>query len=103
MDEKKPVYPVTKTILSLLAFSLLNPHVYLDTILLLGGIATQQPEHEQLYFAFGAIGASFTWFFAITYGACLFAPYLQRENTWRIIDTLIAFTMWAIACSILIN
>lgn len=90
-----------KVILSLLALSLLNPHVYLDTVILLGSIASQQPAHEQLYFAFGAITASFTWFFAITFGARLLSPFFQKENSWRIIDGFIAITMWAIAFNIL--
>lgn len=90
-----------KIIASLLALSLLNPHVYLDTVILLGSIASQQPAHEQIYFALGAIGASFAWFFAITFGAHLLAPFFQKENSWRIIDGLIAITMWIIAFNIL--
>lgn len=90
-----------KTIISILAFSLLNPHVYLDTVILLGSIASQQPAEEQLYFAFGAIAASFAWFFAITYGARLLAPFLQKEKSWRIIDCCIAATMWGIAITLI--
>ena len=51
------------TVLAILAFSLLNPHVYLDTIILLGSIASQEPVHLQVYFAVGAVSASFIWFF----------------------------------------
>lgn len=90
-----------RIIVSLLAFSLLNPHVYLDTVILLGSIASQQPVHEQKYFALGAIGASFAWFFSITFGAHLLAPFFQKENSWRIIDGLIAIIMWVIAFNIL--
>lgn len=90
-----------KVVISLLALSLLNPHVYLDTVILLGSIASQQPAHEQLYFALGAISASFAWFFSITFGAKLLAPFLQNEKSWRIIDGLIAIVMWTIAVSIL--
>lgn len=90
-----------KTIISILAFSLLNPHVYLDTVILLGSIASEQPVGEQAYFAAGAIGASFAWFFAITYGARLLAPFLQKQSVWRMIDSLIGLTMWAIAFSLL--
>lgn len=100
-SEEKTNSSLKRTILLLLAFSLLNPHVYLDTVILLGSIASQQPEHEQLYFALGAIGASFAWFFAITYGSYLLAPLLRKQNTWRIIDGTVALTMWGIGISLL--
>lgn len=98
-DEESP--SAKKTILTLLAFSLLNPHVYLDTVILLGSIASQQPAHEQMYFAFGAIGASFIWFFAITYGARYLAPLFQKDLSWRIIESVIGLTMWGIALSLI--
>ena len=90
-----------RTLFLLLGFSLLNPHVYLDTVILLGSIASQQPPHEQSYFAVGAIAASFIWFFALTYGSRLLAPVLSKERSWRIIDTLVACTMWGIAVSLI--
>lgn len=89
-----------KTVLMLLAFSLLNPHVYLDTVVLLGSIASQHPINEQIYFAFGAIGASFSWFFTLTYGSRFLAPLLKQASAWKIIDTFIALTMWGIAVSL---
>lgn len=91
-----------KTIFFLLALSLLNPHVYLDTVILLGSIASQQPPHEQIYFTLGAISASFLWFFAITYGSYLLAPFLSKPSAWKIINGLIALTMWGIAISLII-
>ena len=90
-----------KTLFLLLALSLLNPHVYLDTVILLGSIALQQPPQSQIYFALGAISASFIWFFTITYGSRLLAPFLSKESSWRIIDSLIALTMWGIALSLM--
>lgn len=93
---------VKKTIYLLLAFSLLNPHVYLDTVILLGSIASQQPPNEQIYFTLGAISASFLWFFAITYGSYFLAPFLSKQSSWRMIDALIALTMWGIAFSLMI-
>lgn len=86
-----------KTILSLLAFSLLNPHVYLDTVILLGSIAAQQPADQKICFAAGAVSASFAWFFAITYGAHLLAPLFQRQAAWKVLDSLSGFTMLGIA------
>lgn len=92
-----------RVLATLLTISLLNPHVYLDTVILLGSIASQQPLHDQLYFAIGAVMASFAWFFSITFGARFLAPLLQKKHTWRIIDGLIALTMWGIALSLMMK
>lgn len=92
-----------KTFFLLLALGLLNPHVYLDTVILLGSIASQQPTHEQLTFALGAMSASFAWFFSIVYGAKFLAPFFQKKNSWRILDCLIGCTMWGIALTLFKN
>lgn len=89
------------TIFLLLALSLLNPHVYLDTVILLGSIASLQPDHEKIYFALGAIGASFSWFFALTYGSRFCAPFLQKPLAWKIIDILTTLIMWGIAITLI--
>ncbi len=94
---------VKKTIFFLLALSLLNPHVYLDTVILLGSIASQQPPQEQIYFTLGAISASFLWFFSITYGSYLLAPFLSKPSVWKIIDAFISLTMWGIAISLMLT
>lgn len=97
-DFSSPTKPTKrKTILLLLAFSLLNPHVYLDTVILLGSIASQQPLHEQIYFGWGAISASFIWFFTITYGSFLLAPLLSSPFSWKMIDVFTAVTLWGMA------
>lgn len=92
---------IKKTVLMLLAFSLLNPHVYLDTVILLGSIASQHPEHEQMYFAMGAVCASFVWFFSITYGSRMLSPLLRKPGTWKVIDGAVAIIMWGIAIALL--
>lgn len=94
---------VKKTILLILALSLLNPHVYLDTVVLLGSIASQQPAHELAYFAIGAIIASFAWFFTITYGSHFCAPFLRNPFCWKIIDLIVATMMWFIAITLIIT
>lgn len=99
--DEQTVSSAKKTLFLLLALSLLNPHVYLDTVILLGSIASQQPPHEQAHFAIGAISASFAWFFSITYGTRFLAPFLQKESSWRIIDGLTALIMWGIAFTLL--
>lgn len=89
-----------KTVLLLLAMSLLNPHVYLDTVILLGSIASQYTLNEQFYFTIGAVGASFIWFFSLSYGSQFLAPFLNSSLSWKIIDISIAFMMWGIALSL---
>lgn len=100
-DKVPELTSVKKTLLLLLALSLLNPHVYLDTVILLGSIASQLPEEEQIYFTLGAISASFLWFFSITYGSYLLAPLLAKKSAWRMIDGFIALTMWGMAISLI--
>ncbi|PTB98894.1 amino acid transporter, partial [Thalassospira xiamenensis] len=80
-----------------LAVTLLNPHVYLDTVVTLGGIGGQFPADERLTFALGAMSASFVWFFAIALGAAWLAPYVARPITWKIIDAVTCAVMWLVA------
>lgn len=87
------------TILICLALTWLNPHVYLDTVLLMGSIANQYPG-KQGYFALGAITASFCFFFALGYGARLLKPIFSKSISWRILDFFIAIIMWLIAISL---
>ena len=83
-------------LLMVLGFTFLNPHVYLDTVLLLGSIGNQyQP--NQWWFALGASIASVTWFSVLGFGARTAAPLMSRPVTWRILDTGIGLVMVAIA------
>lgn len=86
-----------------LCVTLLNPHVYIDTVLLLGGVSAQfASETARFYFALGAISASLLWFSFLSIGAVWAAPYLARPITWKIIDALTAFVMWAVAASLIL-
>jgi L-lysine exporter family protein LysE/ArgO len=80
-----------------LAVSLLNPHVYLDTVVLLGSVAAQYPRPERIAFALGGIGASAVWFYGLGYGAARLAPVFARPAAWRLLDLAIGAIMWAIA------
>jgi L-lysine exporter family protein LysE/ArgO len=80
-----------------LAVSLLNPHVYLDTVVLIGSVAAQLAPPERLAFALGAMTASFAWFFGLALGARRLAPLFARPIAWRILDLAIAGVMWSIA------
>jgi L-lysine exporter family protein LysE/ArgO len=88
-----------RTLLTLLAITLLNPHVYLDTLVLVGSVSAQYP--DKLAFAGGAILASILFFFLLGYGARLLQPVFARPVSWRILDALVAATMWAIAVALL--
>jgi L-lysine exporter family protein LysE/ArgO len=83
-----------------LAVSLLNPHVYLDTVVLLGSVAAQYPAGVRAFFALGAMSASAVWFFSLAYGARLLAPLFARPIAWRVLDVLIGCIMWWIAGSL---
>jgi L-lysine exporter family protein LysE/ArgO len=85
-----------------LAFTWLNPHVYLDTVVLLGSISTQY-EGRQLEFALGAILASFTFFFSLGYGARLLAPVFQNPNAWKVLEFVVGLTMLTIALTLVLG
>jgi L-lysine exporter family protein LysE/ArgO len=86
-----------KTIATVLTLSLLNPHVYLDTVLLLGGVSSRHPMPGRLFFVAGASTASIAWFFGISLGAGFLAPLFAKKITWKIFDFTIGVVM-AIIC-----
>ncbi|WP_299561290.1 LysE/ArgO family amino acid transporter [uncultured Sulfitobacter sp.] len=96
-----PARSLHKTLLTLLALTWLNPHVYLDTLVLIGSISAQYP--DRLLFGIGAVTASFVFFFALGYGARLLQPVFARPVSWRILDGIIALIMWAIAASLIVH
>ena len=79
------------------AFTLLNPHVYLDTVLLVGSIGAQQSAPLQGWFAAGASAASLLWFSALGFGARWLAPWFARPRAWQVLDVLIGVTMWVLS------
>jgi L-lysine exporter family protein LysE/ArgO len=79
------------------AFTLLNPHVYLDTVLLVGSIGAQQPAALRLWFVAGASVASLFWFCLLGFGARWLAPWFARPRVWQLLDGLIGLTMWLLA------
>ena len=88
-----------RAVLTCLALTWLNPHVYLDTVVLLGSVSAQY--EDRLGFGIGAVCASFVFFFALGYGARLLAPFFQRPVSWRVLDAGVGAVMWAIAASLL--
>jgi L-lysine exporter family protein LysE/ArgO len=84
-----------------LAFTYLNPHCWLDTVVLLGSIAAQQPAGSRFAFGAGATTASFVWFFALGFGARALRGVFARPAAWRVLDAVIAVVMWGLALSLL--
>lgn len=88
---------------TLLAFTFLNPHVYLDTVVLVGGISAQHFGFARWTFAAGAMLASFVWFFGLGYGARWLTPLFAKPVAWRILDLAIGVVMFLIASSLVIR
>jgi L-lysine exporter family protein LysE/ArgO len=82
-----------------LALTWLNPHVYLDTVVLLGSVAAQY--EDRLSFALGAMTASFVFFFTLGYGARRLAPLFARPQAWRVLDLGVGLLMWTIAAALI--
>ncbi|MFB9124963.1 amino acid transporter [Paraburkholderia dipogonis] len=90
MDGEKlsaaPVQRAVPIILMTLAFTWLNPHVYLDTFLLIGTAGAREPEGARVAFALGAMAVSGIWFIGLGYGARALAPLFKRATAWRVLD-----------------
>ena len=82
------------------AFTLLNPHVYLDTVVLVGSVGAQQGD-AKWWFAAGASASSLLWFTSLGYGARLLAPWFARPRAWQVLDALIGVVMLALAAGLL--
>ena len=87
-------------ILTCLAITWFNPHVYLDTVVLIGAVATQYQD-DRLWFGVGAVSASTVFFLALGYGAVLLQPVFARPAAWRVLDAGVALIMWAIAAALI--
>ena len=85
----------TLSFLSVLTFA--NPHVYLDTVILIGSVSQQFSGNTKLAYLLGASIASFVFFFILTYGAKFLSPIMQRPIAWRLLDSFIAFVMFILA------
>jgi len=92
-----------QVLLLTLAMTFLNPHVYLDTVILLGSISSSFPGSGKYWFAAGAVSMSFLWFFSLTLGAVKLAPILRRPAVWKILDGMIALVMWMTAARLIFS
>ena len=101
--EKTTVKGLFPTLIALFILTFANPHVYLDTVILIGSIAQQFSGELKVAFAIGACLASFVFFFGLSYGAKLLAPIMQNPNSWRILDGVIAIIMFSIAIKLAVE
>lgn len=93
---------LAKTLIACIAITWLNPHVYLDTVLLLGAISTRHAG-DTGSFAAGAVSGSFLFFFSLGYGAAWLRPIFAKPSSWRILEAVIAIVMWTIAAKLLLG
>ena len=96
-----PCSGLTLTVAATLVITLLNPHVYLDTVMILGAISSQLPAQQQWWFALGAMIASCVWFYGLALLAARCAPILTRPKVRRLIDALVGTIMLLIAASLI--
>ena len=92
-----------KAISIVAVFTFANPHVYLDTMILIGSVSQQYLNINRIYFTIGACAASFIWFFSIAYGARLLTPIMKRPEHWRFLDLLIGIIMFIIAFNLAVQ
>ncbi|MEQ1405336.1 LysE/ArgO family amino acid transporter [Neorhizobium sp. Rsf11] len=90
-------------VLTCLAFTFLNPHVYLDTVVLLGSLSAAFEGTERVAYGAGAAIASFLWFFGLGYGARFLAPLFARPAAWRVLDVVIGVVMGLLALGLLLS
>lgn len=101
--DSPPLQDRRAVILTTLGVSMLNPHVYLDTVVLLGGLAAQYDADGRVVFAAGAAVASSVWFGSLGFGARVLAPIFEDARAWQALDVIIGIIMWAIALTLLLG
>ncbi len=96
-DEGSGSGSVKNSVITILALTYLNPHVYLDTVVMLGGFGAARPAALRPFFGLGAVAASFTWFFCLAYSGRLLGPLFRKKLSWRVLDTCIGVVMLYVA------
>ena len=101
IDGNAKTNPLKEVITLILVFTFLNPHTYLDTVLLIGGIGANVQNEFKIYFLLGAVSASAMWFFSLGFGARFLIPLFKKPITWKILDISIGIFMLFIAYSLI--
>jgi L-lysine exporter family protein LysE/ArgO len=99
--KKTKLLDFSSTIFMTAVLTFTNPHVYLDTMILIGSVSQNFSGSNKVAFACGACFASFVWFFSLSYGAKFLIPLMKKPNSWRILDGLIAIIMFAIGINLI--
>ncbi|MDO5646821.1 LysE/ArgO family amino acid transporter [Paracoccus sp. (in: a-proteobacteria)] len=99
LEASGSVTSLTTSLMTIAALTWLNPHVYLDTVVLLGSIAAQMP--DRWVFAAGAMTGSFVFFFGLGYGARLLQPLFRQPRAWQVLDAAVGAVMWLIAAKLI--
>lgn len=99
----QPSMSLGRALASTAAFTLLNPHVYLDTVLLMGAVGASLPLDSRTVFVVGAASASFTWFTALGYGARVLTPLFAKPIAWKVLDLLVGLTMLALSAMLVLR
>jgi L-lysine exporter family protein LysE/ArgO len=102
-DDRGAGMKTATAVLTALALTWLNPHVYLDTLIFLGSIANQQGPDQRWWWTGGAVSASIIWFSVLGFGARFLRPFFARPVSWRILDGIIAVTMTALGVSLALS
>ena len=95
--ENSSVNGFVSTLSSLSVLTFANPHVYLDTVVLIGSVSQQFPDNTKLAYVLGASIASFVFFFSLAYGAKFLSPIMQRPIAWQLLDSFVALVMFTLA------
>lgn len=101
IDDQIKVNPLGKVVTMILVFTFLNPHTYLDTILLIGGIGANLEDDLKLYFLLGSVCASTVWFTSLGFGARFLIPLFKKPITWKVLDISIGLLMLYIAYTLI--
>ena len=101
IDGNAKTNPLKEVTTLILVFTFLNPHTYLDTVLLIGGIGANVQNEFKIYFLLGAVSASAIWFFSLGFGARFLIPVFKKPITWKILDISIGIFMLFIAYSLI--
>ena len=101
IDDNVKINPLKQVLSMLFVFTYLNPHTYLDTVLLIGGIGANIESNLKIIFLLGAVLASATWFSLLGFGARALIPLFKKPITWKILDISIGFIMLLISYSLI--
>lgn len=101
IDDETKTSPLKQVLSLILVFTFLNPHTYLDTVVLIGGIGANIENGLKIYFLIGAVSASAFWFLSLGFGARFLIPLFKKPVTWKILDICIGIIMLLIAYGLL--